>query len=225
MKIYTKTYLFTLMALFGTIQVHNLYGMMARYIPAVFVGFQHRQDFKRIKPIIRVRAEEFQKKIKKNILNLKYVDNAYSFFPEEETLFFLLPSITMLEKNPSHLTKDSMIEETTAQHPTISREDALQEIKTCTSKLFDETDTRPLKMHIEDIAQWKEYLDKEKDTAVLQIIDLLERNKHKTGIWSIPFWTEIFSNHADLKKLPLSQEITTMSVTRLSSKFIYRIRQ
>lgn len=106
--------------------------------------------------------------------------------------------------------------------PTVSPDQAIINIKNITEKIFDPTDLRPLSVYITEIKNLTAYLDPEKDKQIIDCINFLEKNQHRTSIlWDTAFWIQAIKErklHEIPKKLNLKKFPKNLVISELTKK-------
>lgn len=91
-----------------------------------------------------------------------------------------------------------------------SREEIINSIKKITEKIFDPLDQRPLSTYIADIKKLTDLLDPQEDKKIIDGINFLQKNQHRTNIFfDTPFWVNAIQEQ-ELHKIPTSSHITTL---------------
>lgn len=71
---------------------------------------------------------------------------------------------------------------------TINRDQAIMQLRTITEKVFDPNDKKTLSNYISEMKTTAQYLDTDKDSKIIESINFLQKNQHRTSIWDYTFW-------------------------------------
>ncbi len=91
--------------------------------------------------------------------------------------------------------------------PELSREEALEAMKSITTKIFDVNDTDYLSTHLLAMKQLSQNLHSEDDMKTIDAIHFLLENQHRSGVADIIFWLQANKKHDFDTTIPVTPEI------------------
>lgn len=99
--------------------------------------------------------------------------------------------------------------ETVEQANVISREQALEEIKTLTARLFDLNDEEQLSVLLDLMHEMTKSLHEQEDIKTINAIKFLLENQYKLSVLDLPRW---YSNEKNLyESIPTTEKVALMS--------------
>jgi len=91
---------------------------------------------------------------------------------------------------------------------------SLQAIQESIDTILDETDTKKLSCHILDIKELSRNLSPEQDKKIIEFVQIIDDNQHKSGLFDLPFWRQTFKEQ-NINKDTIS-ELSIMSDAALN---------
>jgi len=92
--------------------------------------------------------------------------------------------------------------------PELSREEALEEMKSITTKIFDMNDSDYLSTHLLAMKRLTQHLDQETDLKTIDAIHFLLENQHRSSLTdALIFWPPANKHHEFNKNIPVTQEV------------------
>jgi len=104
---------------------------------------------------------------------------------------------------------------------TISREQAIIQLKDINEKLFDHNDNKPLSIYISAMKAIIPYLDALEDATIIESINFLDKNQHRTTLWDLVFWIQYAQTikvdtihptikNSEVNQIPITTRIQTL---------------
>jgi len=111
---------------------------------------------------------------------------------------------------------------TPKQPQVINHEKVISDIKNVTEKIFDPNDLKPLSVYLQEMRLLASFLDQDKDKIIIQAIEFLQENQHRTSLWDIPFWQSAIKEK-NLKSIPYSRIIHEKPNNTLLYEFMKKV--
>lgn len=101
---------------------------------------------------------------------------------------------------------------------TLSREEALENIKNTTTKLFDLNDPHHISVHLNTMKDLTQHLDTNKDKKTITAIHFLLENQHRSSILADTyFWAKAIKEKELNTSIPMTPEVAKKSKTEMLS--------
>jgi hypothetical protein len=99
--------------------------------------------------------------------------------------------------------------------PQVSEEEILKTIRAITRLIFDDNDQQHISIHLEAMKKLTKDLDPIKHKKIIDVINFLIENQHKSRIRDIMFWVNATKEQKFHEVLPVPEHIAGMSQIKL----------